>query len=47
VNHVYDPEEERSRLERENFDLKMQVYTLEQNVSIMEDELEGDLVQIY
>lgn len=45
MNPIYDPEEERSRLERENFDLKMQVYTLEQKVNSLEDELEGDVVQ--
>lgn len=44
-NSLYDPEEERSRLERENFDLKMQVYTLEQKVNSLENELEGDVVQ--
>jgi len=42
TSSLYDPEEERSRLERENFDLKLQVYTLEQKVNNLESELEGD-----
>ena len=42
TSSLYDPEEERSRLERENFDLKLQVYTLEQKVNRLESELEGD-----
>jgi len=42
TSSLCDPEEERSRLERENFDLKLQVYTLEQKVNNLESELEGD-----